>query len=224
MLKPRKRISKKDLKEDKLVTFYYKATQWVNDYQKFIYGGIGAIIVLVLVVVLYQNSSRAAEEQASSVYLQATAIYQEGDFERAIGYLNGLVEDFGGTRYGKLARFFLAQSYFKTTDYEKAEHHFKEFVIAYSDNDVMKTAAMAGLAASMEQQERYLEAAQQFEKAVKKNPDGPFSASYLLRAARNYERVGDNQKAISLYDRIVADYPDAPEKNDALMLKALLQT
>ena len=84
------------------------------------------------------------------------------------------------------------------------------------------SAAYAGSAACDEQSKNYQEAAQEYERTVEKIPDSIFAPNYLLSAARCYTLAKMPDEAINVYDKLIKDYPDAREKDEALMLKAML--
>lgn len=220
MLTPRKRISKKELKEDKLLTYYAKAQNWVEDNYKIV-AGVAAVVLLVIVGSIFITSNREKSEGVASVKLaKAIQAFDSSDYTTAINILSDVVENNGSTKSGAVARFYLAQSLFRTEEYVGAEDHFKTAAKKLSKDVHLKTAALAGAAASLEQQGEFFQAGKKFEQIVAKNSDAPQAAYYLLRAARCYEKADDETKALTLYKTVVEDYPNSTEKNDALLLIA----
>ena len=222
MLKPRKRLSKKKLKEDKLVTFYYKASAWAEDNLKYVVGAIAAIVIIFVAVYFYANSQKGAEQKASVELAKATRTFENGDYQNALPLLTNLVEKYGSTKSGKMGFLYLADSFFETNDYENAKINYKKFASSFKGDEHILSAAYAGVAASDEQLKNYQEAAQGYEKTVKKFPDSIFSPNCLLRAARCYTLAKMPDEAKNVYDKLLKDYPDAQEKDEALMLKAML--
>ena len=53
MLKPKKKISKREIKEDKLVTTYFEATTWYQANKKLVNGILTAVVILAVVIVAY---------------------------------------------------------------------------------------------------------------------------------------------------------------------------
>lgn len=221
MLTPRKRIRKKDLKEDKLVTFYVKSRQWVDENIKYISIGTAAVLVVLLGALLFSRYQAKAEQAAGVEFSKATRLYQSSDYRGAARQFSTIVDQYGHTRSGKLARFYLAQSLYQTADYAGAAKQFRKAATAVSADPQLKASALAGEAASIEQQGKPLEAAQKYEAVADKFKDAPRAAYYLLRAARCYELADNTAKARALYQRIIDDYPDSREKEDAVLLSAL---
>ncbi len=222
MLKPRKRLSKKKLKEDKLVTFYYKASAWAEDNSKYVVGAMAAVAVIVVAVYFYANSQKGNEQKASVELAKATRTFEKGDYQNALPLLTNLVEKYGSTESGNMGFLYLADSFFENNDYENAKINYKKFASVFKGDEHILSAAYGGIAACDEQSKKYQEAAQQYQKTVKKFPDSIFAANYLLRAARCYSLANMPEEAKKVYDELVKDYPDAQEKNEAIMLKAML--
>ena len=221
MLTPRKRIKKKDLKEDKLVTFYFQTREWLENNFKIIAGALAVLALVIAVSVFVANKNKRAEAAASVEFAKAARVYQSSDYRNAATMFSTIVDNYSGTPSGKLSRFYLAQSLYRTGDYAAAAGHFKKFSSSFGADEHLKATAMAGQAASIEQQGNFQEAAAKFEAVLDKYPDAPQAAHYALRAARCYELAGNTQKAQALYDKIIKEYPESRQKDDAVFLSAM---
>ena len=111
MLKPRKRLTKKQLKEDKLVTFYMNASTWVENNSKYLIGGIIGVVVFVGAIFLYSNSLKKSEAAASVELARAIRTYQSQDYKGALTSLSTIVENYGSSQSGKIALLYLANSF-----------------------------------------------------------------------------------------------------------------
>jgi TolA-binding protein len=221
MLKPRQRITKKKLKEDKLVTFYFKASQWFEENSKYVYGGLAALVIIAAATWFYISSSGETQKLASVEFLRASRAFDEGRVQSAMTQFQDVVNNYGGSNYGVLSRFFLAKCHYLQNDYEQALEQYQSFLNKYSGIDHFETAALGGVAASQEQLGQFETAANTYVKAANKYPDSFFASQYLLRAARNYEMAEQKDKAVSLYEQIIDDYPESQEKNEAIILMQL---
>ena len=61
MLRPRKHITKKDIKEDTFVTVYLKIRKFVQKHNRYLNIGLLAIPVIVIVAILMVRSKKNAE-------------------------------------------------------------------------------------------------------------------------------------------------------------------
>ncbi|HPG40995.1 MAG TPA: tetratricopeptide repeat protein [bacterium] len=221
MLKPRKRITKKTLKEDKLVTFYFKAQTWVDQNSKTLLIALAAFIA-VLAIVIFLNFTHKKKEAGASVELaKAMRAYQESDYQNALPLLNNLVENYGSTHSGKLGAFYLANTFFKNGDFDNAQKYYKKFASGFKGDEVILSSAMAGIAACLEQKNDYEGAARQYEKTAARFSDTFIAPAYFIKAGRCYSLAQNNEKAKQLYEKIIKDYPESKEKDDAILLKAL---
>ena len=69
----------------------------------------------------------------------------------------------------------------------------------------------------------YSSAASYYDKAASYKPNREFTPSYLMKAALAYQLNGDADKAIQKYDKVIEDYKNTPEYNNARKYKALLE-
>lgn len=223
MLTPKKRFSKKDLKEDKLVTYYFQVQDWFEANAKLVYGVLAVIIVLVGAYIYYDNSLEKAEQLASVDLSKAMRVYEASDYSNAITLFSNLVEEYGSTTSGKLGKFYLANSFYKIGDYTNAKEYFKKSVSGLKSDDHLAAAAAAGVAACMEQEENFAEAAKTFENVAKKYSKTPLASHYVFKAARCYTLAENKDKAASLYDQIISDYSDDEQiVQDAELFKSML--
>jgi predicted negative regulator of RcsB-dependent stress response len=221
MLTPRKRITKKELKEDKLVTLYAKGRDWIEENFKMVVGA-SAIILLIVVGALFISSNKEKSEAMASVKLaKAITAFDSNDYSTAISAFSDIVENNGSTKSGSIARLYLAQSLFRTNEFVGAEEHFKSAASKLGGDIHLKTTALSGVAASLEQQGKFQTAGEKYVSIVDKNPEAPMASYYLLRAARCFEKTEDSSKAFALYEKLIKDYPDSQEKDDALLLNAM---
>ncbi|CUT03085.1 tetratricopeptide repeat protein, partial [Candidatus Kryptobacter tengchongensis] len=173
MLKPRKKIKKQELKEDKLVLTYYKAREFVEKNRKILSYVLTGIIILVAGVIIYRNNVKAENERAEVLFSRIITYYDNGDYKTAIDGipqrniqgLKYIVENYGGTDAGEIATYYLANAYFMLGDYDNALKYFKK----YDGNDkLLLSASLAGIASVYEIKGEYKKAGEYFEKASQK--------------------------------------------------------
>jgi TolA-binding protein len=74
------------------------------------------------------------------------------------------------------------------------------------------------------EEQKYEEAAEYYDKAANYKPNKYFTPAYLMKAALAFEKSNQNEKAKAAYDKIITDYWDAPEFQNAKKYKAKLET
>jgi tetratricopeptide (TPR) repeat protein len=220
MLQPKKRITKRELKQDALITSYVKATTFYEEHKKNIGIGIVAVVVIVLGTVLYVKNQKAENEKATTELGSVFQLYDTGQYvgaingvpERNIAGLRAIVDNYGSTPSGQLARFYLANCYFFLGRYEEA---LKEFESFSPPDDLLASSRLAGIGATYEALGNHTEAAQSYEKAARKYPKDVDAAENLHRAAWNYGEAGQKERAIELYRRLKKEYPTTTFGRDA---------
>jgi tetratricopeptide (TPR) repeat protein len=219
MLKPQKKISKREIKEDKLVTKYFEARTWIDENTKILsYVGIG-LVGLVVIGFLWSKSRADSNEKATAMLAKLTPYYDEGRYELAINGvpqegtqgLQAVVDEHGSTQAGEIAKLYLANSYFALKNYDKALSTYDDISIS----DKMITAsAYAGMAACYEAKGDFSHAASYFEKAASKSMTATQAPENLQRSATNYAAAGKKEKAIDLLQMLKKEFPSSSYARD----------
>ncbi len=210
MLQPRKKLKRREIKEDPLVTAYGNVQRWFQ-----VHGKIVNVITLVVVAVgvitlLMARSKRQAEYKADAKLGVIEQYYHFGQYDKAITDLTEIVTTFSGTHAAGKAVFFLASAHFATNDFDNAERYYRMYLDDYGQIDMFSSSSLAGIAACLDNRHNPTEAAQYYEKAAKEFPtlfEAPFQ---LKNAARCYIQSGQTEKARELFKLIADDYKDSP--------------
>jgi len=220
MLKPKKRITKKDLREDGLVSTYFKTTEFFYQYKRYVSWGITGLVILIIAAVIYFNNRAANNEKATTALGEILHYYDRGDYQTAINGvpeknvdgLKEIVDNYGGTHSGDLAKFFLANCYYSLGNYDDALKYFDDFGGSYSP---LRASALAGAASCYEAKGDNRKAAEYFERAASKTSDTQLSPEYLHHAARNYTLSGKKERAIELLKKLKKEYPTSTYVREA---------
>jgi tetratricopeptide (TPR) repeat protein len=214
MLKPQKKISKREIKEDKLVTKYFETRRWIEENTKILsYVGIG-LAALIVIGFLWSKSRADSNEKATAMLAKVTQYYDEGRYDLAINGvpqegtqgLQAIVDELGSSHAGEIAKLYLANSYFAQKNYDKALRIYDDISIS----DKMITAsAYAGMAACYEAKGDFDQAASYFEKAASKNMTAAQAPENLQRSATNYAATGKKEKAIELLQKLKKEFPSS---------------
>ena len=224
MLKAKKRLTRREIKEDKLVTTYFQALDFYEAHKReFLYAAV-ALVAIIAFAFYYSNSKKAAEQTASVEFAKGKAAYDNGNYDAAIGILEALTADFDGTRGAASGTIVLAKCYMSKGQYKEAEQTFKKYLDDYGDDPIFSLAATAGIAASYEAQGDYGKAAQAYERAAKKYSDSFKAPEFLLSAARCYKKVNQPQDAKRVLNELIETYPKSQVVSDAKLLLGELRS
>ncbi|MGA7162214.1 MAG: tetratricopeptide repeat protein [Bacteroidota bacterium] len=220
MLRAQKKISKRVIKEDTLVTMYFKTQAWYDENKKMVSTVSSVVIALAVVLWFYSNNVRANGERATAELAKVFTFYDNGQYqiaingipERNISGLQSIVDNYGSTKAGNIAKFYLADSYYNSQNYDKALQYFNDYS---GSNALIENSATAGAGACYEAKGDFKKAAECYEKAALKNSDDPNAADNLVNAARNFGKSGEKDRAVDLLKKVKKDYPTSTAARDA---------
>jgi tetratricopeptide (TPR) repeat protein len=225
MLKPSKKIVKKEIKQDALLTNYVKATSFYYENKRYVSYGVTALIVLVAGAVIFYNTRTGNNEKAAAALGKIISIYDAGAAdpnqyknaiagvpERNIMGLKAVVDNFGGSDAGEMARLYLANAYLYTGQYDDAIKQFDSFS---GGSSMLKASAYAGLAAAYEGKKEYGKAAPEYERAAETVKGASEAPEYMNGAGRCYGFAGEKEKALTLFKRLKKEYPTSSFARDA---------
>ena len=199
-----------------------------------IIGAAGVIVLLVVAGIVYLNWKGSKDNiQAATELGYVRPFYEQGDYTKAIQGdptkiidgkplrgLAAIVEDYGSTEAGKAAALNLGDAYIATDQYALATDAFKK--ASDAENELVKSAGLAGLAAVAEAEGMHDKAAEQYAQAATLYKSDFTAPLYLLGAALNYEKAGNNDKAIERYREIAVRYSTSEQNNQARLALARL--
>lgn len=222
MARRRRRLKKKDIKEDEVAEFFLESTDYVRTHWKQIVG-IGVVAGIALGVWLAASSERSkAEIEAQTWIWRANLDMKQGSIGSAIQNYSSIIERYRGTWGHSDANFFLANAHFATGRYDTALVMFEKYLNLGKRRDEFTVSAKQGIAQCLEEIGRYEEAAESFRKVQREHPESPLAPDALLGAARCYELAKDLPSAESAYNELLDLYPDSSQS--ALAKMRLLET
>ncbi|MDQ3020258.1 MAG: tetratricopeptide repeat protein [Bacteroidota bacterium] len=215
--------------EEKLMTFYYRAVDFFEKNKKHVYTALTILLISIAGIILLVNKKKANNEIAGVELQKVNPLYTSGNFQQAIngdtlGVSKGLkyiVDEYGSTENGEMAKIMLANSYNALRDFDNAEKYYKDYS---GNNKILKTAAAGGIATISEAKNNFSEAAKQFEKAAEMDSDNPFIDQYLFYAGKNYYKAGDFASAKKLFDKLKIDFPKSKYNQESERYKASIIT
>ncbi len=211
MLTKKKKLSKKEIKQDKLVETYYKAYSFIdkNRQRLMLYGGI--FIVLVVAIIFFINNRKQKNETAGIELARVMDLYDSGNYVEAIQGQPGtpiiglkrIVEEYGSTPNGETAKIYLADAYNLLGKSEDAYKYYKDYDGSIS---LYKASALAGQASYFETKKEYEKAADLYKKAAHVSEQDVLDAGYLVSAGINYMKAGKNKEAKEVFETVQKNY------------------
>ena len=220
MLKAQKKISKRELKQDALITTMGNLSSFYEGNKKNIGIVVAGLVALILGAWWYMETQKTNNEQATtalgSVYSYVdNNQYQvaiDGIPERKITGLKTIVEKYGSTDAGNLARFYLANAYYHLGKYDEALEQFDDFK---PKEQFLAVSRLTGIGGCYEAKVEYEKAAENYEKAALSYPKDVDAAANLNNAACNYMIAGKKDRALDLFKKLKKEYPTTQYAREA---------
>ena len=220
MLKPRKKVTRKELKRDPLMETLYNLRRWWLKHRTRVsrLGGLALIVVILSVLVIRWRASQ--DQKAAAAVGVAFVEFGKGNYNTVIAQLNPYVDEYSGLRSFGNGLFLLARSELFAKDTLNAEEHYRLYLKDYGKDPLLKAGAQAGLAVIAEGRGQYIEAADYFSKASRSAPTSTLKRRYAVFAGRNYILSGQPQQALNLLTPLMEDDLDFPTRSQVQELIA----
>jgi tetratricopeptide (TPR) repeat protein len=203
------------------------AETWMERHPKTTVGVLAVILLAVGGYFGYQYYKDSQEADAQREMFQAVYYFEADSLDRALngdgnnlGFVD-IIDDYGITDAAELANYYAGVAYLKQGKFEVARLYLEDF----KSNDLLVQARAYSLIGDTYMEENnYEEAARFYNKAADYKPNKYFSPAYLMKAALAFEKNNQETEAIAAYDKIINEYYDSPEFQEARKFKARLET
>jgi len=213
MLQKKKKFTKKEIKEDKLISIVYKSESFFEEYKSKIYT-YGLVLVVVAAAVYFFLNQKAEENELAGIELsRVMKLYNQGAYLEAIEGRQGsniiglkqIVDKFGTTENGETAKIFLANCYSFLGNNDEAIKYFEDYSGSIDYFIAASLAGRAGYSAVKGDYEKAAELYLNASKVSKINAENPY---YMLNAGIYFLNSGDKKQAKVLFAAIKKEYPN----------------
>lgn len=223
-LERRDDIHAEDLEHDAFLTGVVRGWDALSRNRFLVAGVVLAVALVAGGAFFLVRSSRLKQERADVLLGRATTLMETQQAEAARPLLEKVRDDFGGTRAAADARYFLGMNALAADQVAEARAELTAFLAEHDGEDFMKAAAQGGLAACLEREQKWAEAAEAWTRAAMVDEEGNFNApTYLFNAALCWELAGKADEALPLLERILEKYPKSALKTKVEVLQARLK-
>ncbi|MGL4956525.1 MAG: tetratricopeptide repeat protein [Bacteroidales bacterium] len=207
-------VSHGDENLDKIGQSLNTAEVFVLKYQKYLLYGVAGITLLAFAIFGYRNWYQAPlEEEAQAQFFSAVQYFEQDSLMLALhgdganfGLLE-LIDQYGGTEAGNLAKYYAGLCYLHSGQYEEAIQCLK----TYSAGDKLAKALVYGcLGDAYSELKDYDQAVSFYKKAA--TYDSQLTAPrFLQKAGLVLEFESNYKEALKVYQRIKKNYQGTPE-------------
>ncbi|NNC86778.1 MAG: tetratricopeptide repeat protein [Bacteroidia bacterium] len=205
-------------KEDQLLDIegtVNKTEEFVEKNKKILTGAGIVILAAVAGFFGYQNFVvKPQEENARKEMFMAEKYFEMDSLNLALngdgnfpGFLT-IIEDYGASNSGNLAKFYAGVCYLKQGDFDNAISQLKAYK---AKDDITGAIAYGNIGDAYAEQDNFSEAISYYKKAVDYNDNGFSVPIYLMKQATMLEIQGDYSGAKEVYEEIKKKYPTSTE-------------
>lgn len=222
-----KRLTKEQLETDPLLTSYYLFTSFLK---RNLTAVIATSVVVVLIIgggLYYYFYTQEQEAEAQELLVLAEQAFQQGEYETALwgddeqlrSGLIDIINNYGRTNAGNLARYYAAVSEAELGNHGEALIYIERFDPPEGILGVGPVSFHAVVLANLGE---YSRAADIFVKAAEWDINESTTPQNLLNAAQAAMEAGETARAVQLVNRILNEYEDAPIADQAKRLEGML--
>jgi len=202
------------------------AESWLEQNPKIVVGIAAAILIIVGGYFAFNYYKDGQNDLAQREMFQAVYYFEADSLEKALngdgnnlGFL-GIIDEYGVTDAANLANYYAGVSYLKQGKFELARLYLEDFT---ASDLLIQARAYSLVGDSYMEEKKYDDAAKYYNKAANYKPNKYFSPTYLMKEALAYEKLNQNDKARETYDKIINQYWESSEYQNARKFKARLE-
>lgn len=207
MMKPKKRLVKAKLKEDRFVIITAKAEVWFEEHRRPALYAVVALLLVAVAGIAIGWSKSAAEKSAAFAELMTRDAYARSDFDSALVNADAILEDYSGTTSAAIALMVKGRVFESRGQFDEAEKAFQELIDDYSDREYLAFGAYYALGTIAMGKSDYEPAAQYYEKAAAKHPQHFSAPVALVEAGKALEKARRYPQAKQIYRQVLSHYP-----------------
>jgi TolA-binding protein len=215
MLKPKKRLVKAKLKEDRFVIFTAQAEAWFETHRRELMYGAVAVVVVVAGIFVYNWSRTTAANNAMFDELLVRDAFARSDLDSAMIRADAIIEDYSGTNSAAVALMVKGRVQEARAQFDDAVKTYQQVVDDYSSNKYLGFGAYYALATIALGRLDYSKAGELYSKAADKYADHYNASTALLEAGKAYEKANKYPEAKQVYRKVISDYPKSRSTDTA---------
>lgn len=204
MLKPKRKITKKEIRRDPLLETIHRGEQFYTANRKVITYAGGGLAAMVVIGLLILSSGRSSRTAADAVMSRALVSYRGEDFSAAVADFDILINEYPRTPAGNEAQYYLGQTLLHQGSEEEAKTRLEGYVASVG-NTFLAVGALQTLAELAFKDGEYSEAASYFEKAAHVSDVPTVSNQNFINAALAAVKADNYEEAKRLLDVIPQD-------------------
>ena len=214
MLKPRRKIIKKELKKDPYIDFLSRTKNNVDENKKLYTRLMLGTVVIIVALLFFRNNLQNSKDAGAESLGKALVTLASGDLDNATLQFEFIADEYDNNEAGTLAKYYLARAHFNDKDYlaaysylnQIANENFKLAKFPVSINKMLGFIALedGNQAAAMDY----------YEQALEKSKIVQQEQSITLDLADVLLKMGDFDRSLELVQKVFDQAAPGTPLND----------
>ncbi|MEL6866013.1 MAG: tetratricopeptide repeat protein, partial [Bacteroidota bacterium] len=158
------------------------------------------------------------QQEAMEQMYQAQLQFEKDSFALALsnpgggfeGFL-GIMDKYSGTAAANLAHYYAGISYLRLGEYEAAISYLEDFGAGDGVTPIMKKGAIGDAHSELGNMDK---AISQYKGAISAGNNELLTPYYMKKLGLLYQKQGQNDQALSTFEKLKKEYPNAPDSRD----------
>ncbi len=197
-------MTKKELKEDKLLEFFTKLGHIVRENKKLIKRSMIALVFVIIAIVGLVIQSNAKEDAATLLFEEGYSLLRQPNFRNNLvaidKKLKEVVSEYPSTYAALKAKFYLGNIAFEMQDFAVAKKQFED-VVSGGSSTYIYPGALLSLGAIAERANKFADAIKFYDRVIESSWNA-FHGVALLRKAGGLIKMNKSQEAFAVLKKL----------------------
>ena len=214
MLKPRRKIIKKELKKDPYIDFLSKVKNNVDENKKLYMRLVLGTVVIIVAMLFFRNNLQNSKDAGAESLGKALVTLASGDLDNATLQFEFIADEYDNNEAGTLAKYYLARAHFNDKDYLAAYSYLNQiadenFKLAQFPVSIYKMLGFIAL-----EDGNQAAAMDYYEQALEKSKIVQQEQSITLDLADVLLKMGDFGRSLELVQKVLDEADPRTPVND----------
>ena len=128
MLKPKKKLTKKEIQRDPFLESMDKAQSHFEHHRANYFKGVVGIIVLFIAFNVFSDKRSGRNDEANAALGKALVALEQGDTKNAQFQLESILSEYSGSKSAEIAGYHIGKIMYVSEDYKGAEIHLLQYL------------------------------------------------------------------------------------------------
>lgn len=208
--------------EDPVMTSIHRGLDYMTTHLNIVLGASAGLVVVVLVAVLWSRDHAARDAAADNSISEVVLGFAGGSYQATLDAANAVQTSHPGTEAARNAKYFAGACQLRMAQFPEAEQTLRAYLAEAGSKGFYEHAARAAVAASLEGQNKFADAAALYQEEANVLPEA-LANDARLDAARALQRAGSVDQAKEILQKLT-ELTNSPVARQAKIELAVIES